>query len=192
MTTHTVNAIATGDPDLFQDQVSNNVMLTQGQVFTSNAVITTEIPHHTELVVAPEFGEHDSCEDCEHALSCMSGAFEYLAVAKSREEQREGKSLPCVDDGKVRLKIITEEEATVYAPVTMVSDDAQWGSDKLTIEPVDGLQMTAGTITINPKPDPNSTAGGWVVNQPSTTIEGLDLSSSTFIGSAPSSFGRDP
>jgi len=142
--------MATGDPYLFNNFEINS------QTFVSN-----EVPNYPEMVEAPEFGEHDSCEECPLALSCMGGALEHLAVAKTREEQREGKSLPCMDEGRVRLKVLTDEEASaIYNPFVTVPDVSPWdpNAGTITIEPApaDGTSITSGTITVGTTvPDPN-------------------------------------
>lgn len=131
----------------------------------------------SEYVPVPEFGEHEKCEDCEHALQCMSGSFEYLQVATTRAEQREGKSLPCVDDGKVRLKVLTREEYFGEdAPFTLPVGNGNAGT---VIEVSDGTgPMTTDTIQISMGDDSvsfSTTAGSVSLEQAYTQGDTLKV-----------------
>ena len=139
-----------GDFTVFSSSCNTNVFPQSNTQFSTQA-ITINDPHtYPEVVEVPGFGECDACEDCEFALSCMSGAFEYMAVAQTREEQREGKALPCVDEGLVRLKVLTTEEAAfipVMLPVAGLQPDGSWVSPNITLEPADGTFVPGEEIT---------------------------------------------
>lgn len=78
---------------------------------TSTGLTLGQIP---EYVDRSEFGEDEACETCPHALSCMAGSMpEQVRVASTKQEQIDGDTLPCVEDGTVRL-VLLEEPIAYY------------------------------------------------------------------------------
>jgi hypothetical protein len=78
--------------------------------YYSPAVTSLDALH--ELALRLEFGDDkEKCGECPKALECATGLLpREQYVAKTRAEHVDSYVLPCIDDGKVRLTVLSEAD----------------------------------------------------------------------------------
>lgn len=118
-----------------------------------------------EPVERIEFGDDkEKCGACPKALECASGMLHKTQyVAKSREEHKNGYALPCIDDGAVKLAVMSELE--VAAAEYKIAQLRQYLMPRAST-PLQGIYtypkgtpppaVTATTVTFGPYSDVTS------------------------------------